>query len=133
MIKSQLVFSAVAVLAAIILSACSGEPATLGPTPTIDPQSDAGLGRTLFQAQCSTCHSTEEGVQLVGPTLAHIASRAGDRVSGLGAEDYLHDSIVRPNDFTVPGFAAGSMRQDFGQTLTSDEVNQLVSYLMTLN
>jgi mono/diheme cytochrome c family protein len=117
---------------AVLLAACAGGSATVGPTPTIDPESDAGLGRTLFQAQCGVCHSTEEGVTLVGPSLAHVASRAGDRVSGLSAEDYLHDSIVRPDDFTVPGFPSGGMRQDFGQTLTSDQVNQLVAYLMSL-
>jgi L-cysteine S-thiosulfotransferase len=118
-------------LAVMLLAACAGE-STATPTPTIDPASDAGRGRTLFQASCGTCHATAEGVQLVGPSLAHIATISQTRIEGLGAEDYLRESIVNPNVYVVDGFLEGTMQQNFGQVLTSQEVDQIVAYLMTL-
>jgi mono/diheme cytochrome c family protein len=119
------------ILITALLTACGGE-STAAPTPTIDPASDAGQGRTLFQANCAACHSTAEAVMLVGPSLAHIATLSQTRVEGLSAEDYLHESIVAPDAYTVDGFLEGTMQQNFGQVLTSDEVDQIVTYLMTL-
>jgi mono/diheme cytochrome c family protein len=120
-----------ATLICILLAACAGS-STPTVTPTLDPASDAGQGRTLFQANCATCHSTAEAVLLVGPSLAHIGTTAKTRVEGLSAEDYLHESVVAPNAYVVDGFLEGTMQQNFGQVLTSDELDQIVAYLMTL-
>jgi mono/diheme cytochrome c family protein len=117
-------------LCALLTGCASSSTSTV--TPTLDPASDAGQGRTLFQANCATCHSTAEAVLLVGPSLAHIATVSQTRIEGLSAKDYLRESIVNPNAYTVEGFLEGTMQQNFGQTLTSDEVNQIVAYLMTL-
>lgn len=87
----------------------------------------------LFQAHCAACHALVEDVIIVGPSLAHVASRAVDRVPGLSAEDYIRHSILYPDDYVVEGFAAGTMQQNFAGQLTSDEVNRLVAYLLTLN
>jgi mono/diheme cytochrome c family protein len=115
----------------LLLAGCSGSSGPT-PTPTIDPASDAGVGRTLFQANCAACHSTAEAVMLVGPSLAHIATTSPTRVEGLSAEDYLRESIVAPDAYTVDGFLEGTMQQNFGQVLTSEEVDHIVAYLMTL-
>lgn len=114
-----------------ILAGCGGE-ATAAPTPTIDPASEAGEGLTLFQQYCGACHATAEGVVIVGPPLAHIATTAETRIEGLSAEEYLREAILYPNSHTVDGFVEGTMRQDFAQVLTSEEVDQLIAYMMTL-
>ncbi|MCA9912828.1 MAG: c-type cytochrome [Anaerolineae bacterium] len=117
------------------LAACSApaerDPAT-APTPTIDLASDAGKGMMVFQANCATCHALAEDVVIVGPSLAHIATTAGNRVEGLAAEDYLRESIVNPNAYTVEGFAEGAMQQNFATQLTSDDVTHVIAFLMTL-
>lgn len=125
---------AIPILGGLVVSMCLAAcgPAAPTPPPTLDPQSPAGRGRRLFQADCAACHALEAEVVIVGPSLAGVAERAGQRVSGLAAEDYLRASILRPDEYIVAGFQAGSMRQDFGTALTSEEVADLLAYLTTL-
>jgi ferredoxin len=83
-------------------------------------------------AGCQICHSLEKDETIIGPSFYGIASRAGDRVSGLTAEEYLHQSIVDPNAYIVPGFPNGQMIQNFGKILTEEQVNDLIAFLMTI-
>jgi nitric oxide reductase subunit C len=117
------------------------------PPPT--PASDAPveLGRAAFNATppgCSACHSIAPGVNIVGPTVAGIATtaaarlRAGDyRGEAKDAAGYIRESIVEPNAhvLTGPTYAAGGrslMPGDYGQTLKPEQVDQIVAYLLTL-
>ncbi|HFE66109.1 MAG TPA: cytochrome c [Chloroflexi bacterium] len=81
---------------------------------------------------CVTCHSLEEGVVLVGPSHAGLATRAETAVAGMSAEEYLHQSIVDPNAHITEGFTAGIMYQNYGQELPESQINDLVAFLMTL-
>jgi nitric oxide reductase subunit C len=113
------------------------------------PASDdpVAIGQALFgQAPpgCFACHSTSPGVNLVGPSLAGIATRAAERIKSpdykgkaTDAAGYIHESILDPNAFVVPGatFSSGGqsmMPSGFGQSLQSSQVDALVAYLMTL-
>ncbi len=95
------------------------------------------MGQELFNqnplgnnAGCVTCHSVEPGVQLVGPSLAGIATTAAERVSGMSAEDYIRQSIVDASAYTVEGFPEGLMPSY--TDLTPEQIDALVAYLMTL-
>ncbi len=81
-------------------------------------------------AGCVTCHSIEPGVQLVGPSLAGIATTAAERVPGMSAEEYIRQSIVEPNAYTVEGFPEGLMPAY--SDLAPEDIDALVAYLMTL-
>jgi cytochrome c2 len=83
-------------------------------------------------AGCRICHSLEKDEKIIGPSFYGIASRAGSRVPGMTAEEYLHQSIVDPNAFVVPGFPKGQMIQNFGKLLTEEEINDLIAFLMTM-
>ena len=116
-----------AVCIAVILTACgSGESAS----------GDAAAGEVLFksggnsQVPCATCHSVED-VTLVGPSLQGIASRAGERMEGTSAEDYLRQSISEPSVYLVEGYA-DVMYKDYAERLSEEDINNLVAYLMTL-
>ncbi len=98
----------------------------------LDPNTDAGRGEQVFKTNCATCHAVKGDRVVVGPSLAGIAIRAGSRIEGVYAEDYIRESILYPNNYTVPDFPEGTMQQNFANQLTSDEVNYLVAYLMTL-
>jgi cytochrome c2 len=83
-------------------------------------------------AGCQICHSLRPDVQLVGPSLAGVATRAETRVPGLPAEAYLMQSLVDPDAYVVDGFQPGQMRPDLAQTLTQQELDDLVAFLLTL-
>lgn len=106
-------------------------PQSAAPTLPDDP---AARGRYWFSrppAICSTCHSLEPDVVIVGPSLAGVATRAGARVPGQSAEAYLRTSILHPGEFIVPGFE-NVMAQNLGEILTFDQINEIIAFLLTL-
>ena len=133
--RKVMVFVFVGVLAAaLMLAACGGGASQ--PASSSGARGDAAAGKALFSQAvigsnpgCSTCHSLEPGKTLVGPSLAGVASRAGSRVAGLSAEQYIRQSILEPDAYTVPGFQKGVMIKE---QLTDQQVNDLVAFLMTL-
>ena len=124
------VFFVLMVLFALALAACGGGGSG-------DTAVDAG--KELFaqpiigtQAGCSTCHSLEAGVTVVGPSMAGIATRAGTTIAGTSAEDYIRQSILEPDAHLVEGFPAGTMPQVWGDELSDEQLSNLVAYLLTL-
>ncbi|MCB9111909.1 MAG: 4Fe-4S dicluster domain-containing protein [Anaerolineales bacterium] len=83
-------------------------------------------------AGCRICHSLQKDERIIGPSFYGIADRAGNRVPGLTAEEYLHQSIVEPNAFVVPGYPSGQMIQNFGDILTEEQIEDLIAFLMTM-
>ncbi|NIN12113.1 MAG: c-type cytochrome, partial [Gemmatimonadales bacterium] len=77
-------------------------------------------------AGCITCHSLEPDRVLVGPSMAGIATRAGTRVPGVAAADYIRTSILEPSSYVVDGFAEGQMRDVWADSLSDAQVDALV-------
>ncbi len=112
--------------------------------PEVAVSGDAEAGKALFNqpvfqsssgiaSGCYTCHYVEASRgNFTGPNLAGVGSRAATTVSGQSAAEYLHNSIVKPNDYVVEGFVAGLMPQNYGEVLTEEQINDLVAYLLTL-
>jgi mono/diheme cytochrome c family protein len=120
----------IVVILALILVACSGESSN--PEVLLDPNTDAGRGQALFRTYCATCHAIKGSRVIVGPSLDGVARRAARRIPDLSAEEYLYESILYPDNYIVEGFIKGSMQQTFDRQLSTEQVNYLVSYLMTL-
>lgn len=127
------------VLLSLVLAACGGGGSDA--TGESTGQDLVAQGEELYKGQtigsasspgCVTCHSLEEGVTLVGPSHAGVGARAGTLVAGMSAEEYLRESILDPNAHIVDGFSPGVMYQNYGNELTTEEVDALVAYLMTL-
>jgi sulfur oxidation c-type cytochrome SoxX len=116
-----------------------GEVATSIPLgPLVDESTPEGRGQVVFNsAGCFACHAIS-GISTgtIGPALDGVATRAGDRVAGLSAEEYIHQSIIDPNAFIVPGYAdangASVMPQNFGEILTEEQISDLIAFLLTL-
>lgn len=108
----------------------------LVPTPAIaiDPDDPIALGRLEFiQQGCSGCHTVENVSQAVtGPILDGLASRAGDQVEGMSAEEYIIQSILEPNAIVVEGFNEGVMPQNFGVLIPAEGLDNLMAFLLTL-
>jgi cytochrome c2 len=94
---------------------------------------DPARGQQLtLQNACIGCHNLDPNVQMAGPTWANIANTAATRVEGESAEEYLYLSIVHPNDYLVEGYMAGVMLQNYGDTLSDQDIADIMAYLLTL-
>lgn len=90
-------------------------------------------GRALFSdpnVGCFLCHVIAGSGGSRGPDLSHVASTAGTRRPGISAEDYVKQSIQDPAAFVVPPF--DNIMPPFGQRLSSDQLSDLLSYLLSL-
>lgn len=93
---------------------------------------------------CSTCHSTQPGVVMAGPSLAGVGTRAAERIASADykgkakdAAGYIHESVAEPSAFLVAGAtfsAAGTsfMPPGLDKTMTPEQLDQLVAYLSSL-
>lgn len=102
-------------------------------TPIPDaPEPDIANGEALFTAQgCSSCHSTGTDT-IVGPGLSGLSERAGSRVAGKSAVEYVTQSIRSPNAFVVPDFFPDLMPTTFSTSMTETEIADVVAYLLQL-
>ena len=112
----------------LFLAACSS--LVPPPTPTISPQKIRGQG--VFDSYCSSCHSTNSDVVVVGPSLAGIATRGGQRINDMDAEMYIRNSILDPNGYTVEGYPEGMMPSSLKDELAKEDLEALIVYLLTL-
>lgn len=84
----------------------------------------------LSACGCLTCHSLQPGVRMIGPSIADAATVAASAVDGMAAEDYLRQSILEPNAHVTEGFVPGLMFQGYGEKLSTQQINDLVAFLM---
>ena len=97
------------------------------------PAGDASAGEATFTAKaCVSCHSLQPDVTIVGPSQAGVAVRAGSRKPGLTAELYIYESIISPSAYLVEGFQDGLMPKTFRETLTPQELADVIAFLLTL-
>ncbi|MCS6826170.1 MAG: cytochrome c [Caldilinea sp.] len=82
---------------------------------------------------CVGCHSLDPNVALAGPTWHNIGDTAVSRVRGESPALYLYESIVNPNAFVVPNYPANVMPANFGELLSTQELADLVAYLLSLS
>jgi cytochrome c oxidase subunit 2 len=114
--------------------------ATLGaPTATTAPvvvdTEAAARGEALAtQLGCLACHSTD-GTPGVGPTWKGLAGSSRPLASGesvIADDAYLFNSIVEPAEQVVAGFDP-IMPPDYGETLSEQEISDLVEYIGSLS
>jgi cytochrome c551/c552 len=98
------------------LAGCGGGTVTSATPETVvgtlpKAPSGAAAGKALFlQNGCGGCHTYKAAGSAgkVGPNLDNVASDAQKANQGPVA-DYVHESIVNPDAYVVPGFPKGVM------------------------
>ena len=120
----------------------TGPPPEVIIVPTDTPPPGTGTGGTdgpgIFVSRgCGGCHVIEGvpgAVGVIGPEMTGIASRAGTRAEtcepGMSAEDYIRESIEKPEACIVPGY--DNVMQPLRGMMSDDEFDILVEYLLTL-
>jgi mono/diheme cytochrome c family protein len=134
------VIAALVVLAAVIVAAATavvlsrGEPPATPPHETValapPPAPAAPTARRLFAegtasaTACGACHTLADAgtSAATGPDLAKVLA---DKESS-----YIRAAILEPDAEVSPGFQAGIMPKNYGDTLSVQELDTLVTYLL---
>jgi mono/diheme cytochrome c family protein len=99
-------------------------------TSTMSPEEAAGSAIFTGKGGCVGCHNAGFGGGATGPNLSHIGTEGATMKPGMDAAAYIKESILQPNAFIVPGYPSGLMPTTFGTTLTPQEVDSLVAFLL---
>jgi len=100
----------------------------------------AAAGKALFtgEAGCSGCHTLAAAgaTGTVGPDLdtrlkADCALPASQKVRGTTLQQCIETAITKPYAYLPTGYSAGIMPPNFGQRLTSTQIQALVNFLST--
>jgi cytochrome c oxidase subunit 2 len=85
----------------------------------------------LFKTSCGGCHTlAAAGTNgTVGPDLDKLAADARKANRG-SLSAYVTESIVKPNAYIVPGYQPNVMPQNLGSTLSKQQIQALVQYLV---
>lgn len=118
-----------------------------GTTPVESGDDPRAKGEEVFRTaspSCNSCHSTQPGVNMAGPSLAGVATRAAELLASeeyegeaTDVEGYIREAIVAPSAYLVPGamYSAGGtsfMPSGYSDSLSEEEIDQLTAYLATL-
>lgn len=110
-------------------------------TRIIQSSGDPANGEVIFNTfydetgfACATCHTIVEGApDGIGPNQYNLYQRAGERVEGQSAEDYVYTSIIDPNAHIVEGFEQRALMPLIYETiLTQQEIFDLVVYVLSI-
>jgi mono/diheme cytochrome c family protein len=91
----------------------------------------ATTGDQIFTAAgCAGCHtfSAAGSNGTIGPNLNDLKAAAAKFGKGKPPEDYVRESIVKPDAFIVPGF--GNAMPSFQGRLTNKQIQALIDYLL---
>jgi mono/diheme cytochrome c family protein len=91
----------------------------------------AKTGEQIFTAAgCAGCHTfTPAGSNgTIGPNLNDLKSAAEKFAKGKPPEEYVRESILKPDAFVVPGFS--NSMPSFDGRLTDQQVQALIDYLL---
>jgi cytochrome c551/c552 len=125
----------------LLLAGCGGEK-TVSPTAETQigtvpqtttqasgPAGNATAGAALFKSQgCDGCHAFKPAgsTATVGPDLDKLATYAKKANQPLDA--FTRESIVNPGAYVESGYQ-NIMPSSFGQTLSAQQISDLVAYL----
>jgi mono/diheme cytochrome c family protein len=118
---------------ALVLAGCgggAGESAGTTAQPT-SPSGDAAAGKSIFAEQgCGSCHTfgAAGSTGIIGPNLDEALGRDADR-AGKPLAEFVRESIVQPDAFVAPDFKRGVMPKTFGESLSNEQLADLVAFL----
>jgi len=90
----------------------------------------ATLAAKLFEdSGCAGCHTftPAKATGKVGPDLDKLPEQA--KRAGKPLDEFIRESIVKPDAYIEPGFMKGVMPTNFGDTIKPNDLDALVQYL----
>jgi cytochrome c oxidase subunit II len=118
----------------------SGGSSSSSSSSSSSASASAAAGKAVFtgSAGCSGCHTlaAASATGTVGPNLdtrlkADCATAASKKARGTSLQQCIKTAITKPYAYLPTGYSAGIMPSNFGQRLTSDQIQALVNFLAT--
>jgi cytochrome c oxidase subunit 2 len=102
------------------------------PPPSQSGGGNTDAAATFSSAGCNGCHTFQpaNATGTVGPDLDNLTADAAKYGKGETPEQYVRESIVDPDKVVVSGYQPGVMPTTFGTSLSSAQIDALVSYLL---
>ena len=100
---------------------------------------DATAGEKVFKANCSICHSPQQGRNLVGPSLFSVVDRHSGEIAGFHYSDANKNSGITWTVATLDRYIAGPREVVPGTKMTFPGLKDpkqradLIAYLGTLH
>ncbi len=113
----------------LLAAACLPQPAQ--PTDAATENPLVSQGQQLYKQYCAACHAIEGDTVIVGPSLDGVATWGADQVPGMGAYEYIQQSITNPGVYLVEGYK-NLMPASFNESMDGEQLNALMAYMMTL-
>lgn len=123
----------------------NGAPLSITATTTntqaaAPPKASDAVVAAINKAGCAGCHTipgVPAAVGVIGPNLSNIGLDGATRKADYTAAEYILESLRTPNEFLAPKCPTGPcianiMPQNLTQTLTAEEIETIVNYLVTL-
>ncbi len=113
-------------------------PSAKSAAPAGASASGAGAGKAVFtgSAGCASCHTLAAAgaTGTIGPDLdtrlrKDCATAASKRIRGPTVQKCINTAITSPYKYIPSGFQAGIMPSTFSHTLTSTQIQSLVTFL----
>jgi cytochrome c oxidase subunit 2 len=117
---------------AIVMTPAAFNKWVAGQTKAITSPNTGVAGAAVFKNnQCGACHTlTAAGAAATtGPDLDKLPAYA--QQAGKPLPDFVRQSIVDPNAYIQPGFPKNVMPQTFGTSLSKQQLDALVQYLIS--
>jgi len=99
---------------------------------------DASKGKDLFK-ECATCHSTQAGENLIGPSLSGIFNRTSGSALGFRYSAALRKANIKWDETNLNSFIANPQeflpanRMPYSGMAGASDRQDLIDYLKTLN
>ena len=94
----------------------------------------AERGKKVWDVYCKSCHSID-GTVGIGPSWLGIFGGdviLADGTTLSGDEEYILESITKPNSKIVKGFAPNLMPQNFSDQLSERQIQDVIEFMRTL-
>ena len=115
-------------------STTSGTTTSAATTTSSGGGGNAAAGKTVFASGgCASCHTFQPAgaTGTVGPDLDKAPASDAKADNNMDLAAFIKESIVNPDAYIAKGYSKGIMPTNFGSSLSSTQVNDLVAFILS--
>ena len=103
-------------------------------TTTSSGGGDATAGKAVFASSgCASCHTFQPAGATgnIGPDLDKAPASDAKADNSMDLAEFIKESITDPDKYIAKGYSKGLMPSNFGSSLSSTQLNDLVAFILS--